>query len=245
MTLTFPSPDLDRCTYYVSVDIGIQHLALLLLEVDKSTRDHGVVWFALVDLTTFSHATRAAQRNCPLPHTRTFADWLTHLFHEYAALFDLCETVLIERQPPVGHVVVEQLLFYRFREKAVLIHPRTVHGFFGWSHCTYDQRKAHAERVLQRHLSHSSRSWLLPEWDALSRKHDVADAYAQVVVYVTHVMHVAHVTRRVTTPSVPGLDALERFRFNPWDDHPDHPPYASTSACCSGVRDTVESDAGC
>jgi hypothetical protein len=44
--------------------------------------------------------------------------------------FEMADFILIERQPPMGLTAVEQLIFSRWRDKAILVHPRSMHKYF-------------------------------------------------------------------------------------------------------------------
>jgi hypothetical protein len=174
------------CEYWLAVDIGIRHLGLVLVEVSLREDTQTVVWFERIDVTRWFCRRGKA---CSLPHTRTFSDWLAHVFFEHQELFEFCNRILIERQPPVGHVAIEQLFFFRFREKAVLIHPRSVHAFLGWgASVTYDDRKLRSERIFERQMElqceANVRPWLRDTWHGLGdRRHDVADAYTLTLFY--------------------------------------------------------------
>jgi len=223
MTFT-TEPDRLRFRYVLSVDIGIHHLALVLLELHRETYDiHDVVWFELVDITRFQHLDATHAKQCPLAHTKTVADWLAHLFALNQELFDTCDHILIERQPPGGQLAVEQLFFFHFRQKAILIHPRSVHRFFGWIYSAVDNaeeryahRKIQSTKVLRRRLGLSPRSWLLCDFDRLARQHDLADAYCQAVFFAYCENQCAQRARHV--PESDDLSELESFRFKLYAD---------------------------
>lgn len=211
-----PQPDIYR--YIVSVDIGIHHLALVLVETHPDYTLHDLVWFELIDITQFVHLDVTSRRACALPHTRTASDWLAHVFFLYQELFQLADHILIERQPPGGQIAIEQLFFFHFRSKAILIHPNAVHAFFGWRVDTedaqdrYQYRKEKSLHVLQYRLSQTPRTWLLPELERFVRHHDIADAYCQVVYFA----YQKHLEARRDRPSDTQVDLeldLERFRF--------------------------------
>lgn len=218
-------PDPTRFRYILSIDIGIHHLALVLLELHRETAEiHDVVWFELVDITCFQHLDNTHAKQCTIPHTKTVADWLTHLFVLNQELFDLCDQILVERQPPGGQIAVEQLFFFHFRQKAVLIHPRSVHRFFGWTSIgldnadeRYELRKIKSTKVLARRLSQSPRCWLLRDFDLLERQHDVADAYCQAVFYVHCETQRIHLARCFPDPSE-DLKELDSYRFKLYTD---------------------------
>lgn len=181
------TPNLEEFDYLVSVDIGIRHLALLLLEYDKTTNTvKDLVWFELIDITKFHHLDLQSEKNCIIPHSKTISDWLQHLFHLHHELFALAKNILIERQPIQGHVAIEQLFFHQFRDKAILIHPRSVHRFFNWNRnkLSYEQRKVESVKILQYRLERTARPWLKSSYEKLERKHDISDAYIQAVFFL-------------------------------------------------------------
>jgi hypothetical protein len=205
-------PNPERFRYILSIDVGIHHLAMILIEATPDYAHKNVVWFELVNITQFQHLDTHAGKTCTIPHTRTVADWLSHLFYLNTELFDLCEKILIERQPPGGQIAIEQLLFFQFRSKAVLIHPRSVHAFFGWTDCNYEERKNRSIQVLEYALTRSKRDWLSKEYQAIPRKHDISDAYTQALFY----LHREWLEKKKTTISVSTssqIDILNQYRY--------------------------------
>lgn len=172
--------------YILSIDIGIRNLAMVLLECEKDYQIRDVIWFELIDITVFCHLDKESRNNCSLYHTRTISDWLSHVVYLNTELFELCELVLIEKQPPQGHVCVEQLLFFQFRKKAVLIYPRSVHKFFSWGpEVDYESRKKKSIEILLHRLEKTERSWLYENLENMPRKHDISDAYIQAVYFLS------------------------------------------------------------
>lgn len=180
------APDSEKYLYVLSIDIGIINLAFVLLECNKNYTIHDIVYFELFDITTFPHLDKHSKKTCTIKHTKTIADWLEHIFYLNTELFDLCTHILIERQPPQGHVAVEQLFYYKFREKAVLVHPRSVHSYFRWnSTINYEKRKEKSVEIMQYRLAKTKRSWLVQQFEQMDRQHDISDAYIQAVYFLT------------------------------------------------------------
>ena len=129
-----------------------------------------------IDITDF-----ACGPNCELHHDSVMADWVAHFIRRHEAYLNAADVVLIERQPPMGHRCTEQLLFNAYRDKAVLIHPRSFHRFFNVSMMNYDDRKRALVAKAKRYLAGSKTAQA-----ALSqeRAHDVADAILFSVYYV-------------------------------------------------------------
>lgn len=178
----FPNP--NDYIYILSIDIGIINLGFILLECNKDYTINDIIWFDLINITNFIHLDNQSEKKCHLPHTKTFSDWLSHIFYLHHELFELCTHILIERQPPTGHVSVEQLLFFNFRSKSILIHPRSVHSFMGWKHEDYEQRKEKSIRVLKYRLFQTKRKYLQDEFNKYERQHDISDAYVQALFFV-------------------------------------------------------------
>lgn len=177
-------PNTEKYRYILSIDIGIKHLALLLIQVNMDYTIDDVIWFELIDITQFHHLDVESKKKCNLFHANCIADWLMHIFLLHHELFELCESIILERQPIHGHTAIEQLFFFKYREKAVLIHPRTVHKFFRWSKdIDYEMRKIKSQSIFEYRLDKTTRVWLKDIYQNLERKHDVSDAYIQVVYY--------------------------------------------------------------
>lgn len=202
------TPNLEQYRYILSIDIGIHHLAFVLLEIDRRQYTiHDIVWMELVDITQFHHLDKDSARHCTLQHTRTVSDWLAHIFQLNHELFQLCDHILIERQPPGGQIAVEQLFFFAFRSKAVLVHPRSVHAFFGWTNEDYEGRKRKSTRVFAYRLSQNQRNWVREEFHDMNRQHDLSDAYCQAVFF-------CHTYGKMHRTASDAFPELEQYRFS-------------------------------
>jgi hypothetical protein len=166
----------------LSIDIGIKHLGLsvTLLNEDYSIMD--IIWLDLIDIQIFTHKDGPSKEDCKLNHTKTFCDWINHVFQENMNLFDKADTILIERQPPMGLVGIEQLIFSRWREKAVLISPNSMHKFFRIGHYDYEQRKVETEKIAQKCLNNCSE--LVYQFNYYERKHDIADSLCMMLFWI-------------------------------------------------------------
>jgi hypothetical protein len=151
----------------LSIDIGIQHLGLVLSSISDCYAFGEVLWMELVDITLFT-CDRAA---CKLHHDRTFTDWTSHVLEKYREVFTRADYVLIERQPPQGLVVVEQILFGSMRDKSVLISPNSVHKFFGIGQYSYENRKIASVNISKKYIPDSFKLKL----QSCDRIHDIAD----------------------------------------------------------------------
>ena len=132
-----------------------------------------------IDITVFN----CKHKCCCLQHGRNTADWISHFLVRFENHIKSADVVLIERQPPMGHKCVEQLLFQACRSKAVLIHPRSFHSFFHIGHMDYDHRKSFVTDTVKQIFKDSDCvEWLMSQKD--TRTHDVADALLFVVYYI-------------------------------------------------------------
>jgi len=153
------------------IDVGVINMGMALLIYDKVTMDfRDVVGVDLLDITTFVHKEYVS---CCLNHTRTFTDWMEHVFQYYRQVFDSVDKILVERQPPCGFVAVEQLVYSRYRHKCELVAPNSVHKYFHIGKMDYESRK---DRVIEIALKHITNPVILGEFNSFERRHDMADA---------------------------------------------------------------------
>lgn len=210
--MNFNSEPSSDFKYILSIDIGIKHLALVLLQVNKDYTLDDIVWFELIDITTFYHLDIKSRTECKLYHTRTISDWLAHIFYLHKELFDLVDHILIERQPIQGQVSIEQLFFFNFRHKAILIHPRSVHTFFNFGKIEYESRKQKSVEIFKYRLYKSERHYLVDEFNKLKRQHDVSDAFIQAVYF----LHNKEIEYRLSVSHCEE-HFLDVFRFVPYN----------------------------
>ena len=150
----------------LSIDIGIDHLGLSLSHIDNEYNFREVVWIKLINIQNFE-----CEENCPLQHEKTITDWISHVVLKYKDVFTVADKILIERQPPLGLIAVEQVLFYICRDKAELVHPISVHSFFGMGHLDYNGRKELSVRLTKNVLKKFQD--ILKKYD---REHDITDS---------------------------------------------------------------------
>lgn len=157
------STDFDKAI--MSIDIGVQHLGISV-SIIKKYKFVDIIWIDLIDITKFN-----CDSDCKLGHTKTFCDWLAHIFKREKQFFDLVNVILIERQPPKGFTAIEQLIFYRWRTKAKLIAPRSVQKHFGMTGMKYDERKDYALKLALNNVP----KYLHEQLYSYDRQHDIAD----------------------------------------------------------------------
>ena len=155
------------------IDIGIVHLGFAGIIFDEEYNFERVFGVDMIDITEFHHPEGVTHETCHLHHTKTFTDWLEHVFWKYEHIFDGVDGIIIERQPPQGLVAIEQLIFSKYRNKCELVSPNSMHKYFGINHMTYERRKEATMNIATYHISDQT---VLAEYHSFERKHDIADA---------------------------------------------------------------------
>jgi len=166
----------------LSIDIGIKHLGLSVTLLNNDYSIMEIIWIDLIDIQKFIHKDGPNKSDCKLQHTKTFCDWINHVFQENAIIFERADAILIERQPPIGLVGIEQLIFSRWRDKAVLISPNSMHKFFRIGHYDYEQRKVETVRIALKCLDDNSE--LVEKFGTYERKHDIADTLCMMLFWI-------------------------------------------------------------
>jgi hypothetical protein len=181
--------------HVLSIDIGMHHLGMVLASFDEYQLDE-ILYIDLIDITSFVHLDEEAKRNCKLYHTKTCSDYMDHVFYLHHHLFEFVDVILIERQPPQGLVVIEQLIFHQYRSKAILISPTSMHAFFNWNSfaarsstdakadaadARYEYRKGRSIREATKHIT---RDELMDQFDQFTRQHDISDAICMIVFWL-------------------------------------------------------------
>lgn len=156
----------------LSVDVGVKHLGLSLMKIDKEFKNPKIEHIDLIDITDFGHKNKKEENNCKLHHTKTMHDRLEHVFLNNYILFKESHFILIEKQPPVGFTDVEQIIFGKYREKTILISPNSMHAYYCLSK-NYDQRKIETVEIASRNITDVN---LLKKFLAYERNHDIADS---------------------------------------------------------------------
>lgn len=111
------------------------------------------------------------------------------------------DVVLIERQPPTGIGTITAFWYSRYRDKIVLVHPRSVHKMFGMGHLSYDMRKRASVDIASK---------FIPDLGAGGggrRVHDVADALVMICFHVR--------ATRVQPVAKPPHEWMDAFKFFP------------------------------
>ena len=156
------------------IDVGILNLGISVGLIDEQFNLKEIAHVDLIDITKFTHIYELEGIQCNLNHTKTIADWMEHLFHEHLPLFQESDYILIEKQPPLGLVAIEQLIFYRWREKCHLVSPRSMHKYYNIGNFDYDQRKLKTIHIAESLLCWNPRA--IKKYETFERKHDITDS---------------------------------------------------------------------
>ena len=178
----------------LSIDIGITNLGYVYAELDIKAPETGSKYKNLllnsfyeqsncnikvlecdrVDITNVHHR-RVRFCDCKLLHERCIPDYLDHFVQEHP-VFEECDVLLLERQPPFGITNVQDLLFTRFREKVKMLNPNSFHVFFNFSR-DYEMRKIESTKIANNFLN------TFFNYNVNERKHDISDALIMIIYY--------------------------------------------------------------
>jgi len=188
--------------YWLSIDVGIVHLALVLVRVTPEFELARIVWHQLFDIRRLKHK-RVSEDDCELGHTATITDRMAHIYQEHRHLFEMASRILVERQPITGLQAVQESLFAAWRDKLELVSPGSMHRDLRLRG-DYEARKVQSVN-LARHYFYARSNPVFPAGYALEdaspemclrfecyldksngnekRSHDVADAVC-IAVFV-------------------------------------------------------------
>ena len=163
----------------LSIDVGVIHLGISvsILNLDYSLKE--IVWIDNIDITDYKH-TKCLISQCKLYHTKTFSDWIEHVIQENKEYFDGSDIIIIEKQPPAGFVVVEQLIFSKYRNKTTIVSPNSVHKYFNFFDLDYDKRKEFSIKIADRFLSEE----LIERSKKFDRRHDISDSICIMLYFI-------------------------------------------------------------
>lgn len=166
----------------MSIDIGIHHLGVSVSLLDEEYKLIEIIWIDLINITEYVHDHGPSKKDCRLYHTKTFCDWLNHTFQENIEFYNMADFILAERQPPTGFVVIEQLIFSKWREKTILISPNSMHKYFGIGNYDYEKRKECTDKIARMKITDKQ---LLEQLGFYHRTHDIADSIC-IMLYWIH-----------------------------------------------------------
>ena len=176
--------------YIISIDIGFEHFAIIganvsgILDQSEQPEQSLALPDKLEDITLCKLINiknlmlECSDTDCKLKHTLCISDYMAHLFKTYHDFFEKADTILIERQPPQGFVAVQELILFKYREKALLVSPNSMHKHFSMSK-VQKLRKMFTEKFSKERLQS------FPDYINNERKHDMGDAYCLLVYYLS------------------------------------------------------------
>ena len=156
------------------IDVGILNLGISVGLIDKEFNLKEIAYVDLIDITKYTHERELDGIKCKLRHTKSIADWMEHIFHEHLPLFQEADYILVERQPPSGLVAIEQLIYYRWRDKCHIISPRSMHKYYNIGNFDYEQRKQKTIYIATNLYKWHQRA--VDRYEKFERKHDITDS---------------------------------------------------------------------
>jgi len=201
----------------LSIDIGIINLGYVYAEISPTIQ---VIDCNKINITNVLH-NKVPICKCCLNHERCIPDYLDHFIQEHQEMFDNADTILIERQPPVGITNVQDLLFVRFRKKVKLVSPNSVHKYFKMDK-DYDTRKEESEQISLSYLND------FLSFQQNERKHDISDAMIMIIFYVNTLPIIKEIklpiVQKIKLPiNVKNLNPFDlfdefKFKINPFEE---------------------------
>lgn len=188
----------------MGIDVGLVHLALAFGTIHGEDFSVTIDWVNLVDATVLEHG-RVPRSECRLHHTGMAVDRVQHVIQERQPDFDAVEEIVIERQPPGGIRDVEQVFVTLFRDRCVVVCPRTMHVFLGSSGLTYPERKAVSMNRAQRYVPDIRTRF--PKAD------DVADAVCLLLTRAAALAKTAAVVKARAAADAAVVTTFDRFRY--------------------------------
>lgn len=174
--------------YWLSIDIGIFHLGLVLIKIGKNWSFEKIVWHSLENITIMKH-NKIPLSKCTLGHTKTITDRMAHVYQEYEWVFDKCEKIIIERQPPLGFQAIQESIFCNFRDKAKIVSPIKMHNHFKIKDKNYDERKNETVKIACDYFENADPeikekffSYRDKKNCEIERQHDIADAICLAIM---------------------------------------------------------------
>ena len=151
----------------LSIDPGIVNLGWCVAVGEPRGTDMQIETYGSEDVT------RSCYRpDCDLPRTRELWDRLEHAYaHVLEPHCTAVDRIVIERQPPGGLTEVVSFFYSKHRAKVNIVHPCSMHTFYGIGGHPYDDRKRCTEAIAAK--------WVTDLHCGDGRRvHDVADAVA-------------------------------------------------------------------
>jgi hypothetical protein len=152
------------------IDVGVLNMAFVVMRIDSLYRSTGVVHAVKENITKCVDPT--CRLTCCDDRLLRFRNsvQVRHFLEKHRAWFERSPILLAEQQPPMGLLVIQELLLYEFPEM-LLVSPRSMHAFYGIGHLDYDHRKVAVGEIAESALAKFA------AFQEHERVHDMADAY--------------------------------------------------------------------
>lgn len=157
----------------IGVDIGIYHMGVIGCEINRDYSLNNIDFCELVDIKNYR-----CENDCKLFHDECIADYMSHFFKKYKYILDKADNIIIERQPPMGLIAVQELLVYKYRNKSILVSPNSMHCHYSMNNLNYEERKIRVIKITENKLKK------FELFNKLVRKHDLADALCILQYYL-------------------------------------------------------------
>lgn len=161
---------------YVSIDIGIQHMGVVYAEIKNDYTIDFIISCELVDIEQLCKL--CTDTDCLLHHSNYISDYMTHFFKKFPIL-ETADTILVEQQPPMGWIVIQEIIRFQYREKVISVSPSSVHFHFSINRLNYEQRKKATQDIANKYLIK------FDDYKNKERKHDMSDGLCQLVFYLS------------------------------------------------------------
>lgn len=161
-----------------SIDVGMVNMGIVIVEINRDWNWKHIIHLERVSLVGCLHR-RVSKSECKLHETKNISDYIDHFHQEFKPLLDSVDHILIERQPPMGMVHIEQLLLKQYRSKATLISPTSMQKYFKFGKLDYDQRKARMTEMANQWFK-GNKLWEKYENE---RCHDISDAAGMCIYF--------------------------------------------------------------
>jgi len=165
----------------VSLDIGLFNLGFVTLNIDIN---NNITWGILKKVNIQDLTLYCRKSDCRFCHEKTFSDYIDHFCETYTEYLNKCDYILMERQPPQGFIVIQELILTRFRNKSRLISPNSVHKYYDIRGLDYDERKISSVKTAKEYCGEFAFSQINSP-----RQHDVADAVCQAIFFINEKLH--------------------------------------------------------
>lgn len=160
------------------IDVGIKNLGLVVFSVDRHWSNPSLDYFERVDLTVLDKSLT--------PYTTNeLSDRVERFTTLYKERLDSCEKLFIERQPFSGIKVVEQFLYKKYIEKAVLVSPISFQTFFKFGSkqgFDYASRKQKSIVVAQHAIDAYGNEEVQRKWKRMKTQKEKLDDISDPIV---------------------------------------------------------------